>query len=447
MMSVHDDPGASDRLKRLLAESSFGAPAARLLSERASDHDTAEAVQRVVADAGETSAADSGTGDEEAKSSVKEAVEPLLSASERSELHALATAGVRSQGLATFSDLYRKAVGPHGFALHSMSDDEVRSALLRLEHLAMDDEGAPPLLTFVRLLARQAEAPFSSRLDSWLTQVTERLGSDPAGVGERTGDHLVIEFRPDGIAADRFFTSVWLQSGDEHDIMLQADDEGARRDELPRLLQELLAEHHAADRSSDDLTIELILPRSLLGSPFDQFRITSERGEHPLGTEYPVVVRSLDRLHRRDLQRSCHRKWRWLRVHSEQAAVHLLQRRGEIAPETLYNLLLADQSLVGVAMPFPPERGRNEPDELSTGIQAGVPIAVWCREPRDPDRFTEEFRELLSQGVLALPHKVLELRRNAALSGEPDHLGNHLTLMFDDADRWPTPYGPLEPVW
>nr|WP_284466885.1 hypothetical protein [Actinomadura madurae] len=91
----------------------------------------------------------------------------------------------------------------------------------------------------------------------------------------------------------------------------------------------------------------------------------------------------------------------------------------------------------------------DEPDEHWVGLLAGVPVVAWCRDGRDPARFAREVKELLAADLMKLPRRTRELRRQA-LAGGPDgagagHLGLHLTLLFDDAERVPEPYVQLRP--
>jgi hypothetical protein len=112
--------------------------------------------------------------------------------------------------------------------------------------------------------------------------------------------------------------------------------------------------------------------------------------------------------------------------------------------------MLSEHSSVCLTMAFPPWGGDPDPlDELWVGLQAGIPILAWCRTGRDAERFAAEFQGLLGSDPMSLPQKVLDLRRQAVLAQGPvpanDHLGLHLTLVFDDADRVPEPYMPLRP--
>ncbi|MFF5262193.1 hypothetical protein ACFY4C_24925 [Actinomadura viridis] len=317
---------------------------------------------------------------------------------------------------------------------------------------------------------------------------------------------LVIECRPDGAAPDRFLISAWLQLAGEPGVMLRCDEEPQPLGRLPALVEALLVEDgRVAARENPELTVEFVLPRELLNLPFDQFTITVAGLPRRLGIEHPVVMRSLDRLRHQALRHNWRRKWERLRDEPGSATVTWIGEPGRYDGEELYTLL-SEPSSVGLALAFPPGEGAPGPvDEVWVGLQAGAPIVAWCRDERDPVRFAEEVRALLGSDPLSLPQRVRDLRRKAVLArttaavtavpavtattgatttpgatgshgvtgsaaatwpegaGEPggsyeqgdavdagatteeEHLGLHLALVFDDADRVPEPYARLKP--
>ncbi|MFI0357167.1 hypothetical protein [Actinomadura sp. 9N407] len=414
--------------------------------------------------------------------------EPLLRPPERRELYQLVLSlenqGMNAVYFGALPALYRHAVGPVGPPLGGTVRG-VQDVIACLEEAPLDMAGVPPLLVFVNDLAEYAKgAPATATaLAEWTSRVAERFGLDleglrrlrrgeplPAGLGPGAGaggrdTYLVIECRPDGADFDRFLVTAWLQFAGEPGIMLRCDEEPQPLGRLPALVEALLVEDsRVVSRDNPDLTIEFVLPRGLLNQPFDQFRISVAGLPRRLGIEYPVVMRSLDRLRHQALRHNWRRKWERLRDDPANATVRWVGAPGEYDDERLFTLL-SDHASVGLAMAFPPRGGEPETvDELWVGLQAGAPIVAWCRDGRDPDRFTRDARALLDSDLLSLPQKVRELRRKAVLSQHPDepgpdepgpderhepeeqeHLGLHLALVFDDADRVPEPYVRLKP--
>ncbi|MFC4053452.1 hypothetical protein ACFOY4_27515 [Actinomadura syzygii] len=399
---------------------------------------------------------------EEARDLVDELVpEPLLRPRERRDLDRLVRAlgehASEAVEPAAVRTLYWTATGPSAPALDADPGD-LRGVLARLEDLTVGADGVPPLLAFVEELAAHADGPLAAALRSWSDAIAHRLGLRPglaaarrraarASERDRPRSYLVIELRPDGAAADRYLASAWLQVEGEHGLMLHCDDgDPVPFDGLPALVKELLSENpQVVNRPTPDMTLEFVLPGDLLGTPFDQLRISVDGLERRLGIEHPVVVRSLDRMRRRSYHHHWLRKWHWLRDNPHSAKVCWVTQPGRYGGESLYSMLLAETPSVCLAMAFPPgPDGGDASAELRAALQAGVPIVAWCRRGRDPERFAHEFQELLDTGALTLPESVLSLRREAlrALDEAPDgdHLGLDLTLLFDDADRLPEPY-------
>jgi hypothetical protein len=108
------------------------------------------------------------------------------------------------------------------------------------------------------------------------------------------------------------------------------------------------------------------------------------------------------------------------------------------------------ESTAVLALAFPPWSGEDdEADEHWVGLVAGIPVVAWCRDGRYPAQFAREVKELMAADLMKLPRRTMELRRQALSSGSEGtgsgHLGLHLTLVFDDADRIPEPYVRLRP--
>ncbi|TDC67533.1 hypothetical protein E1200_14675 [Actinomadura sp. GC306] len=389
--------------------------------------------------------------------------EPWLDQGDRRELHELITWLERVDPgmthLGRFPMLYRRAVGPAWPALdreiHSMHD-----VVALLEEMPAGAEGTPPLLVFVSDLAEDAGHPTAPALRDWVSRQAEAQGLDMARFERRftpiearsepepSESYLVIECSPDALEEDRYLVTAWLQVGREPGSTLECGDEPLPLSRIPELLEWLLtSDNSVVGRRNPDLTIEFILPRSLLDHPFEQEMISIAGVEYRIGIKYPVVVRSLDRMRLAAVHPDWRHKWEWLSSHSADVPVCLVSRRGEYGREELLSHL-SDASKAVLALAFPPWGGaEDETDEHWVGLVAGIPVVAWCRDGRDPAQFAREAKDLLAENLMGLPRRALELRRRA-LKGEGagvGHLGLHLTLLFDDADRIPEPYVRLRP--
>lgn len=378
--------------------------------------------------------------------------DPLLLGRERRDVYGLAAVlergGMSPDEHAMLPALYRQAVGPAGPPLDRMVAG-VRDVLMHLEEVAALADGTPPLLLFVHRLAGRSRQPVADELRAWAARFAERLQLDPERPALRAGRtwsgeesaYLVVECRPDSTDPRCYFTSAWLQFGLEPGVALLREDRPRLFDELPELLETLLVKDpRVVNRHIAEMTIEFVLPRNLLGIPLDQVQYAYAGLSRRLGLDYPVVVRSLERMRSQQLHHSWRQKWTWFQEHPESGIVTWVGRPGEFGPERLY-AILAENSKVCLVLAFPPREDGTEPiDEVGVGIQAGTPIVLWCREGTDPERFSTDIRELLASDLMSLPQKIRNLRIRAARSIGNEHPGNHLTLVFEDADRLPEPY-------
>ncbi|HEY0698433.1 MAG TPA: hypothetical protein VGD43_11565 [Micromonospora sp.] len=379
--------------------------------------------------------------------------EQLLEAAERAELLDLLPEVAPAQAMAA----HRLAVS--GGVLTDAPDwTDPESVLADVEAYPAPAGSVPPLLTFVDYLAHQQDAAASARIHRWIDAVAVRLRlaseavrglcvAAEARLSRTQRGFLLVLLRSDGVDRSRYLTSVWLQrDGDPDEPLLHSDQ--------PRTLPEIVDEVHGLLRrvpeefgiDSAELTLEFILPRALITHPVDQWQVDRIL-PYRLGTGHRVVLRSLDRLRSRELHGSWRRRWRWLVRHGHQPnpdAIHWLDVAGGRRPEALRASLLLDDRPVALAMAFAPGASPTViADELTVALYTGVPVMVWCRDGRPPERFRRERTELMAgRGLVELPEAVrrLRLRAEDGSADDPPHLGRHLTLLWDDADRMPEIY-------
>lgn len=314
----------------------------------------------------------------------------------------------------------------------------------------------PPLLVFVDYLAHQLDAVRSAEQHRWIDAVGVKRELDlsslrdlcvaaTARLDEAQRFYFIVQLQPDGLDSDGYLLSVWLQHHHAVEEPLHRDDNPLTLAEVMAKLPDLVSQAHTAfgvGSQTGELTLEFILPRALIGHSIDQWEV-DEVFPHRLGTSYPVVVRSLDRMRSRRLYGAWQRKWRWLSANGhrdEPDAIQWLSSPGARAPHALRSGLLRSESSVALAMAFPPESSSHLGlDELTAALYAGVPVVLWCRDTALRHRFEQEIRALLSgRGVVELPTLILRLRQEADEADQAGiRLGQHLTLLWDDADRIP----------
>ncbi len=312
---------------------------------------------------------------------------------------------------------------------------------------------APPLLEFVDFVAHQLDPVRTVRLHRWTDRVGDRIRlkrETVRGLCLSARDRLdkalrfyfVVQLQPYGIDPNSYLMSVWLQQHLSAEEPLHRDDTPITLREVAERLPDLLEQAHAAlGVGTGELTLEFILPRSLIGHPIDQWEI-DRIFPHPVGTSYPVIVRSLDRLGSLGLHGTWRQKWQWLSNNGhldDPTAVHWLLEPDSRTPNSLRARLIQHDSLVVLAMAFPPkDSAALESDELSASLYAGMPVMLWCRKNDLGPQFEQEIREILiGHGLVELPKQVLHLRQKADETDTASALGRHLTLLWDDADRIP----------
>jgi len=343
---------------------------------------------------------------------------------------------------------------PGSWLTTALDWNDLASVARRLESCVGKAGLAPPLLVFVDFVAHQLDAVRAAEQHRWIDEVGLRTNlsigalrelcvSTVARLTEVRRFYFIVQLQADGIDPDRYLLSVWLQQHHSVEEPLHLDDTPITLNEVAGLLPELLGQAHAAlGVTAGELTLEFILPRGLIGYPVDQWEI-DPFFPHRLGTSYPVVIRSLDRLRNLNIHGMWREKWRWLADNGHRAepeAVHWLVEPDTRTPVALRASLLRDPSVVALAMAFPPKESLDLVfDELSAALYGGVPVVMWCRDDGLRTRFEPEVRQLLNgHGLAELPVQVMRLRRQADEFDNTDKsLGRHITLLWDDADRLP----------
>ncbi|MGH3778594.1 MAG: effector-associated domain 2-containing protein [Pseudonocardiaceae bacterium] len=336
---------------------------------------------------------------------------------------------------------------------------DVAAVVRRMEaHLGRPRQ-LPAVFDFADHTAHQTRGWVDGDIHRWLDEVAARLGfADRADIDAMCAAtrrrlnqlrryYFAVQLVPDNVLADRYLLSAWLQHDRSPEEPIHRDDEAVPLSDVGERLFDLLRqvpEH--VDDDIEELVVELILPRALITWPVDQWQVDREF-PHALGTAYPVVVRSLDRLRRPDLHAPWERKWRWL-TRNDRRADHSYFRDVEVhdqpAVSALRAMLLRNESPVALVMRTPPLKSDGlSADAFSAGLQGGIPIMVWCRDTTMSKDFQEQIRISLANGdLLRLPQRVFELRLLAAENAGQgdDHVGCHVTLLWDDFDRIPEPF-------
>ncbi|MFZ4659106.1 MAG: effector-associated domain EAD1-containing protein [Caldilineaceae bacterium] len=201
-------------------------------------------------------------------------------------------------------------------------------------------------------------------------------------------------------------------------------------------------------KAAKNLHLEFIVPYELLSYPFEKRKIPHHAFER-YGTIYPVVVRSYDRLYHSE--HFVHEWWSERTTKAKQTGCTFEDQEytcwvcdpHTLDAEELYNAWSDSQKPVCLKLTYTPT-APEEPirsDNINLLLDAGVPIAVWCRSPdlfnKTPADLRTQIGDLIgaATSLTQLPEQLIKIRKRAKES----ELGSHLVLLWDDATRCPNP--------
>jgi hypothetical protein len=330
-------------------------------------------------------------------------------------------------------------------------------------------DGVIPLVRFVGLISDHVGGEPASGLRAWIDETLNRIAIDADDEawakhahGPREDDprpdeshHLLVQVTPRLCERGLYSVKAWL-FGTEDPACIRPGEEKVARDDLPAYLGTLLKELSRFDAATDRTWVELLLPRELLCSDVDQWRVGLDFIEDiPIGVEHRLIVRSLERSSHSRAVQALQDRWRAVRRRIEarcrladavledegDGGLALWIGRDDCGGAPLYAALKDAKVLVAAVLGCTPQADPRDPsrDVLNTLFQAGVPVVVWSRQLPDGGgaAVREALTALLDVGPFRrLPDRVWDLRKRAACSGAVDHdLGRHLTLLWDDPSR------------
>jgi hypothetical protein len=343
--------------------------------------------------------------------------------------------------------------GPSSLLATSLDWNDPVAVARRVESYVSSGDAPHPLLVFVDFVAHQLDAVRAAEHHRWIDRVANRTGigihtirelcvSATSRLAEVQRFYFIVQLQPDGVDPNSYLMSVWLQQHLSAEEPLHRDDAPVTLTEVAERLPDLLKRAHTAlGVTATELTLEFILPRRVIGHPIDEWEI-DQVFPHRLGTSYPVIVRSLDRMRNLELHGPWRQKCRWLAADGHREAldgVYWLLEPGKREPSSLRASLLRE-SVVALAMAFPPKESLNLAlDELSAALYGGMPVILWLRNRDLQKQFEQAVRELLTgHGLSELPARILRLRQRADEAKDPESaIGRHIALLWDDANRFP----------
>ncbi len=320
-------------------------------------------------------------------------------------------------------------------------------------------EGRPcPLFEFVLRLRNCPEASgVAEPLRGWLRRTALALGMNPEAIeaqGYRLLGELYLLVKIERVSVEGFQVEAWL--ADNQTPLPRAifkEEQSRKLGELPEVLKRILNHREVVAPlkvlGSSKLTIEFLLPWELLFHPLavESWEVSKDV---PIGTRYQVVVRSLDRAYAEvrppldaELEPSAlvpwNEKWRMLSGSPSCAPRSVWVSQPVDHQGRRFLAELDEPEVVCLALTMlPPDRSEPTLRELiHRCLVHGVPIALWVREPRCVGAEVRTLFKSLLEELQRLPSGVLEARREGFRSEDEGHLGNHITLLWDDPNRLP----------
>jgi vWA-MoxR associated protein C-terminal domain/Effector-associated domain 2 len=375
----------------------------------------------------------------------------------------------------TVHDLVRRAAR-EGEVLPLQGSEDLPEVVQRLDAARESSGAAPPLVVrFLGELAASLEGDEAPRLAAQLEKITAELRLPPDAVLRARGHRpskkacRVLQIRIDDVssAAQEKYTidgavldraedsweriASWPPDGD---CMAKDIDEAGTR---------FLQQAGGLDRAvggTADMTVEFLLPWSLLGHPVEQWAIDED--DYWIGHRFPVVVGSLDRRRKPMFFQPWLERWKMLFgeghdrplcerlgwLHNGDAPVpdnarnagRFIQvtKRGDLTSWLEEDTNRSTASL-GLTFAY-----RHDDlvglTSLKAAVCEGIPVLVWRRDNGDPN----ELEHLLTDvNIHDLRNEVFSWRRLAAGNASNLDVRRHFVVMWDDPGDIGQPYDQL----
>ncbi|GFJ95087.1 VMAP-C domain-containing protein [Phytohabitans rumicis] len=351
--------------------------------------------------------------------------------------------------------LWRAAVG-NAVPMPAAPPDNVTDLFHHLLGVNANAENLPPALAAAEEVATHCDSRLASRIRDCVDQVALQLQIVEA-VRRRRGlagpraqpqppdpapaapirPCLLIQIERDGIDQQACEVRYWIQRRSDSWDPEPGEPRRTTFQRVERVMQEAIRHAESVWRDGQGpFEIELLLPTDLLHEAVEWWRTELEEpAPTPLCLDYPIVVRSLDRM--RATFR--HRVWadRWKALWRPPAR-HRLYWGRPATDDSLdqWNAVLrTDTEITTVSLGTSPERSEGGA-ELRSALNAGVPVILWDRRVPLDSSTIRLIEKLAEDEPELLRDRLAELRRAAATAADqPHHPGRHLALLWDDPER------------
>ncbi|MGI0495281.1 hypothetical protein ACN4EG_26170 [Alkalinema pantanalense CENA528] len=252
-----------------------------------------------------------------------------------------------------------------------------------------------------------------------------------------------------------FVVNGWLIPDDEVKDLVQRyqpldlDEEqkgvACKLEDVPKLIEQFvnLTLNRLCSEQRYSLTIEFFLPKEYLCTNIDSWQLTNsyfEDESYTVGTQYPVVIRSCERLEFRYLE-TYRNQWcdNWDRVKScwhEIPNVCDFEHLSELENCNWKRVINNLTEKLGLKLTCGLVEAHKK-ELFKSILKASTPIAIWARCNYSHWNQVSEIDELLLEGpLLELSEIIRKKRITADCEDRPEeHLGYHLALLWEDPYR------------
>ncbi|WP_320068906.1 effector-associated domain 2-containing protein [Micromonospora sp. RTGN7] len=307
-----------------------------------------------------------------------------------------------------------------------------------------------PLLDRLATAVPQASLDQMRQLVAQLAKdwgVTDQLDASQPSPPTPTGTaYLVIQFEKYGGDDDTYIMSHWYQWASPVWQPIRGEDRHVPYTELEAAVDQVIneTERRWADQAGA-VTIEFVLPWQLINEPVDTWRKElHSRMPSPLTTEYPLVIRSLERIRASQWHRVWRSRWRDLADRdSERKLVRCAASHH--ADVQLEATLKRENAIVVLVLSESPTADSVGERQLLVALRSGVPAIVWHRNSPSKEDLCQTVASMVGDrasgsGLTDLPNRAARLRQ-LAWSEDPErldqHIGHGFVILFDDPDRQP----------
>lgn len=313
----------------------------------------------------------------------------------------------------------------------------------------LPDVPKPILRMAIQLSKHQEALQIHPSLIKWVTCIEEVYklppdwkNKDPVLQPLRDSQALEVFLIPDEPNQKVYTLKIFVRAGEQHVCLHKQEGvvinlEGDISAKMQSVLSSALWWVLKNDENLYGLPVEFFLPFPLLSQAVDQVDLHIPGSPTKLCFEHPVVVRSLERVMNPYMYGLCKRRWGFFDACAdpEQQYIHFSYVTSARALSALntWRKILQKCQWICVGFWELPDDNSETIKLLGALIGTGIPILVWARHTSTH----EVFHNLLHRhGISDLPISIHEERQAGCDAGE-DHIGNHLSFLWDDPRQYP----------